>query len=207
MFAYRTQHRSGACLRSLPKSLLRPAPRTPAGRAAFTSGVALRPFRYRKSPTHIMRVTLETPGQPEGIALIDELDAYQRPLYPMESHHGIGVEALCRPNVLFAVARDEAGRAVACGAIVLENDYGELKRMFTLPVLSGRGIAGRLLQYLETEAASRGSAWFMLETGHLQSEAIGLYARFGYERPEPFGSYVEDPNSVFMQKHAACVPV
>lgn len=46
----------------------------------------------------------------------------------------------------------------------------------------------------------------MLETGHLQSEAIGLYARFGYERPEPFGSYVEDPNSVFMQKHAACVP-
>ena len=56
------------------------------------------------------------------------------------------------PNVLFAVARSEQGRAVACGAIVLEADYGELKRMFTDPEYRGKGIARVLLSLLEAEA-------------------------------------------------------
>ena len=50
-------------------------------------------------------IALESPDQPEVIALIDELDAYQKPLYPPESHHGIDLAALSRTNVLFAVAR------------------------------------------------------------------------------------------------------
>jgi hypothetical protein len=73
-------------------------------------------------------ITLERADQADVIALIDELDAYQKPLYPAESHHGIDIGALSRPNVLFAVARDERGAAVGCGAIVLEAGYGEVKR-------------------------------------------------------------------------------
>ena len=48
-------------------------------------------------------ISLESPDQPEVIALIEELDAYQAPLYPAESHHGINIEALSSKNVLFAV--------------------------------------------------------------------------------------------------------
>ena len=66
-----------------------------------------------------MNVTLEPANQPDVLALIDELDAYQKPLYPPESHHGIDIEALSQPNVLFAVARDGEGVAVACGALVV----------------------------------------------------------------------------------------
>lgn len=150
-----------------------------------------------------MQIALESPDQPEAIALIDELDAYQKPLYPAESHHGIDIAALCRPNVLFAVARDEHGAAVGCGAIVLERDYGELKRMFTRPSQRGRGIAGALLVRLEAEAQQRGCTQFMLETGYLQPEALAMYERFGYRRRGPFGNYAEDPNSVFMGKAAA----
>jgi putative acetyltransferase len=134
------------------------------------------------------------------ISLIEQLDAYQKPLYPAESYHGIDVGALSHENVLFAVARSEQGHAVACGAIVLERDYGEVKRMFTTPGFRGRGIGGRLLTFLESEARARGCRQLMLETGIRQPEAIALYARFGYERCGPFGDYAEDPNSVFMTK-------
>ncbi len=150
-----------------------------------------------------MRIALEPADQPDVLALIEALDAYQMPLYPLESHHGIDIAALSAPNVIFAVARDEGGRAVACGAIVLEREYGELKRMFTVPECRGQGLARSLLQCLEAEAAARGCRDFMLETGYLQHEAIALYERLGYRRRGPFGPYAEDPNSVFMHKPAA----
>jgi hypothetical protein len=82
---------------------------------------------------HFMHIAKEPANQPEVLALIEQLDAYQMPLYPAESHHGIDMAALSQPNVIFAVARDPSGQAVACGAIVIEPAYGELKRMFTLP--------------------------------------------------------------------------
>lgn len=147
-----------------------------------------------------MRVSLESPDQPDVVRLIDELDAYQRPLYPAESHHGIDLRALLRPQVLFAVARSAAGRALGCGAIVLEAGYGEIKRMYVSPAARGQGVARQLLAFLESQAGHRGCERFMLETGCLQPQALGLYARCGYEKCGPFGAYVEDPNSVFMSK-------
>jgi putative acetyltransferase len=147
-----------------------------------------------------MKITLESPNQPDVIALINALDAYQKPLYPAESHHGLDLGSLCDPNVLFAVARDTNGQAIACGAIVLEREYGELKRMFTLPSFRGRGIAHKLLSLLEFEATVQGCRNFVLETGYLQPEAIALYESCGYTRRGPFGSYLNDPNSVFMAK-------
>lgn len=153
-----------------------------------------------------MRLTLEPANQPDVLELIDQLDAYQKPLYPAESHHGIDVEALSQPNVLFAVARDDEGRAIGCGAIVLDADQGELKRMFTVPERRGQGIARSLLLCLESEARARGCRHFVLETGYLQTDAIALYERFGYTRCGPFGDYVDDPNSVFMHKPALPAP-
>jgi putative acetyltransferase len=66
-----------------------------------------------------MRLALERPDQPEVLTLIDALDAYQQPLYPPPSHHGIDIAALLQPQVVFAVARDDAGAAIGCGAVVL----------------------------------------------------------------------------------------
>ena len=149
-----------------------------------------------------MHIALESPNQPDVIGLIDDLDAYQKPLYPPESHHGIDIAALSAANVLFAVARDEEGTAVGCGAIVVGAEFGELKRMFVRPGNRGRGIAAALLAFLEGQAAAKGCTTFMLETGPSQPEAISFYARSGYERRGPFGAYGPDPFSVFMQKAA-----
>ncbi|MGE8366883.1 GNAT family N-acetyltransferase [Cupriavidus sp.] len=150
-----------------------------------------------------MNIALESPTQAEVIRLIDELDAYQKPLYPPESHHGIDIEALSQPNVLFAVVRDARGVAVGCGAIVLQPEFGEIKRMYVRPENRGGGIAMALLTRLEGEAIARDCPRFVLETGVSQPEALALYGRAGYVRCGPFGTYAEDPLSVFMQKDAA----
>ncbi|MGN6234079.1 MAG: GNAT family N-acetyltransferase [Trinickia sp.] len=147
-----------------------------------------------------MNVALEPAKQPEVQALIDQLDAYQWPLYPPESHHGIDIDALSQPNVLFAVARDDAGKAIGCGAIVLDAEYGELKRVYTLPECRGKGVAKAILSLLEQSAGQRGCTRFVLETGCRQPDAITFYERSGYRRRGPFGSYMGDPNSVFMEK-------
>ncbi len=147
-----------------------------------------------------MNITLESPDQPEVVALIAELDAYQDTLYPPESRYALDLASLMQPNVLFAVARDDALRAVGCGAIVLGPDFGELKRMYVSPHCRGQGVARRLLSMLESHAAGRGANLLTLETGPYQPEALGLYERCGYERRGPFGDYADDPLSVFMQK-------
>lgn len=149
-----------------------------------------------------MRIRLESPDQPEILRLIDELDGYLKPLYPPESHHGIDLSALMRPNVLFAVARTGDGTAIGCGAIVVGPAYGEIKRMFVTPSARGRGVGKQLLAFLEDRAQAEGCTRFTLETGYLQTEARSLYRRSGYVRCGPFGSYTEDPNSVFMCKNA-----
>jgi len=150
-----------------------------------------------------MQIAIESPDQPDVIQLIDDLDAYQKPLYPPESHYGIDIAALSAANVLFAVARDEAGTAIGCAAIVIEPEYGELKRMYVRPENRGQGIADKLLAFLEAEAMAKGCSMFRLETGVSQPEALSFYARSGYARRERFGRYPDDPLSVFMQKDAA----
>jgi putative acetyltransferase len=150
-----------------------------------------------------MRIKLERPDQPEVVALIDALDAYQKPLYPPESHYGIDMTALLQPEVRFAVVRSDAGAAVGCGAMVLTAAYGELKRMYLRPEWRGRGLAQQLLDFLETQAALEGCRRYTLETGIHQLSAIALYERAGYVRCAPFGNYPPDPLSVFMSKDAA----
>ena len=145
-------------------------------------------------------VALESPNQPAVIALIHALDAYQDSLYPPESRHALDLASLCQHHVLFAVARDAAGVAVGCAAIVLGSEWGELKRMYVHPPARGSGAAGRLLTLLESEAARRGCAEVRLETGPYQPEALAFYTRRGYARRGPYGGYRDDPLSVFMAR-------
>ncbi|HDR9185815.1 TPA: GNAT family N-acetyltransferase, partial [Burkholderia vietnamiensis] len=97
-----------------------------------------------------MTIALESPDQPDVIALIADLDAYQDTLYPPESRHALDLASLKQSNVLFAVARDIEGQAIGCGAIVVGPDFGELKRMYVSPRGRGQGIAKQLIAFLET---------------------------------------------------------
>jgi putative acetyltransferase len=147
-----------------------------------------------------MRIAFESPNQADAIALIAELDAYQSTLYPPESHHALDLTAVAADQMLFVIARDDAGQAVGCGAIVLTQDYGEIKRMYVRPEQRGRGVARQVLTTLEAAAAKADCRMFKLESGPSQPEALALYACCGYEVCGKYGDYTDDPLSVFMQK-------
>ncbi len=153
-----------------------------------------------------MNLALESPDQPEVIALIEALDAYQDRLYPPESRHALDLRVLVQPHVLFAVARDVHGAAVGCGAVVLQASAGELKRMYVSPAARGQGVGRRLIKRLAHEALQRGCRVLRLETGPYQPEALGLYAACGFARRGPFGAYADDPLSVFMEKALVTAP-
>lgn len=150
-----------------------------------------------------MTITFETPDQPDVIALIAELDAYQDSLYPPESRHALDLASLRQPNVLFAVARDGMGGAIGCCALVFCSGFGEIKRLYVNPLGRGRGVAKMLLALLEARAIDANCQLLMLETGPYQPEALALYAAAGYQRCGPFADYTNDPLSVFMQKNIA----
>ena len=164
-------------------------------------------------PLHIRQ---ESPDQPDVLALIAALDAYQAGLYPPEAVYALDLATLLQPHVVFLVARDDGGTALGCGAVVISTDgsdsgdsgdssshggnSGEIKRMVVHPAHRGRGVARQILQHLQARAAWRGCRQLLLETGPLQPEALALYASQGFVRRGPFGSYPDHPLSVFMGK-------
>jgi putative acetyltransferase len=56
---------------------------------------------------------------------------------------------------------------------------------------------------LEAIAEKKGLTAIRLETGIYQPEAIALYRKYGYQEIEPFGAYLPDPLSLFMEKKLA----
>ncbi|MEX6504582.1 GNAT family N-acetyltransferase [Pseudomonas zhanjiangensis] len=152
-----------------------------------------------------MCVEQESPNQPDVIALIAELDAYQDSLYPAEARYALDLVSLCKPNVLFVVARNEQHVALGCGAVVLEDRYGEVKRMYVRPEARNKGVARQIIAALEARAYESGCRELMLETGPYQPEALQFYGRQGYRRQDAFGAYPEHPLSVFMGK-SLCSP-
>jgi putative acetyltransferase len=149
----------------------------------------------------MLSVAQESPVQPEIERLLQQSDEHAASLYPAESNHLVGSDALSATNIRFFVARWDA-RAVGCGAMVINQADGsaELKRMFVDPTVRGRGVARALLELIEEQACSLGLHQIMLETGVKSVEALALYQRHGCRERGPFGSYGPDPLSVFMEK-------
>jgi len=146
-------------------------------------------------------ITVESPRQAEALALLRLSDAFAESLCPPESNFLLGVDELERPGVVFYVARDELGGAEGIVALVpLGGGTAELKRMFVHPDARGRGVAGLLLDRIETDAAASGIRELRLETGPLHEAALALYRRHGYQPIPRFGQYLGEESSVCFAK-------
>ena len=94
------------------------------------------------------------------------------------------------PDGVFLVVRD-GGRPVGCGGVArFDETRAELKRMYVVPEMRGRGLGRLLLEALEGEARLLGYTGIVLETGVGQLESLGLYASAGYEPIPCYGTYV-----------------
>jgi GNAT superfamily N-acetyltransferase len=95
----------------------------------------------------------------------------------------------------------ENNEAVGIGAYKeYDSQTAEIKRMYVLPELRGKGIAKAILTELENWAKEENYAISILETGYLQKDAIGLYQKLGYTITENFGQYIGVDNSICMSK-------
>lgn len=121
---------------------------------------------------------------------------------PPESCHFLPVEGLRDPAVtVWSMWEGEA--LVGCGALkALDRDAGEIKSMHTRAHLRGRGLGRKMLEHILSEAEARGYRRLWLETGAMDAflPARRLYEAYGFVLCGPFGSYVEDANSVFMAR-------
>ncbi|MET7288635.1 GNAT family N-acetyltransferase [Streptomyces sp. NPDC005573] len=101
------------------------------------------------------------------------------------------------PRGVYLIAYDEQDRPVATGGWRgrdrneegNEDGDAELKRMFVVDGMRGRGLARRILTELEADARAAGRTRMVLETGSKQPEAIALYVSSGYEPCVKFGYY------------------
>jgi putative acetyltransferase len=147
-----------------------------------------------------IQVTAENPHDAICVELVRELSAELGPLYGTDGTALFSPADVTIPRAAFVVAwlNDEA---VGCGALrPMDNGIAEVKRMYVRPAARGNGISRKILNKLEELAAAYNYAALQLETGNLQTEAIGLYASSGYARIDCYEPYVDNPHSICYEK-------
>ncbi|MFK7867822.1 MAG: GNAT family N-acetyltransferase [Roseobacter sp.] len=146
----------------------------------------------------VERVQADEPDVARAIQRHFEL---MRSLSPPESCHVLPADALAAADIqLFALR--QKGQAVAIGAIKLTGRSAELKSMHTLEESRGQGLGRDMLCGLMQEASRLGVKRLELETGSGPEHAAarGLYRSEGFSECPPFGSYTNDPLSLFLAR-------
>lgn len=123
-------------------------------------------------------------------------------LYPADCNQLDDTVELSKSNVIFLGAFENS-QLTGMGAVkILAEDtrYGEVKRLFIPEAYRGKGISKGIMKSLETILIEQGINIMRLEAGVNQPEALGLYQSLGYIKRDAFGSYTENPYSVFLEK-------
>ena len=153
-------------------------------------------------------------------------DQYMAFLYPAESNHLVSSESLRAGDAVFLGAfisstmslgtenadqpaktdelrpGIEVGECIACVAarFYREAGYAEIKRLYVQKTYRGRGLSRTLMSAIEAEILAEGIDCARLEMGIHQPEANALYRSLGYRDIQPFGDYLADPHSQFLEK-------
>ncbi len=149
-----------------------------------------------------MKIEADDLTRPEVIALLNEHLSNMYELSPPESVHALDVTKLRSPGISFWTVWDD-GVLLGCGALKeLSPSHGEVKSMRTPQALRRRGAGRAVLAHIISVAKERGYRRLSLETGSIDAfvPAQKLYASFDFSTCGPFGSYMEDPHSVFMSR-------
>jgi putative acetyltransferase len=151
-----------------------------------------------------LTIARESPVGPD-LALLFERHTAVHCDIPPESTHMMDPSELDIPSVYFYVLRAD-GAPVAMGAFKrFSDDQGEIKSMHVLQEHRGQGLSRRMLAHILNEAKALGLTRLWLETGiqDIFRTSRILYEKAGFTECPPFGSYVLDPNSVFMTRPLA----
>lgn len=105
-----------------------------------------------------------------------------------------GAAELSLPGGAFLLGVQDR-RPVCCGGVKrLDDGACEIKKMYVVPEVRGRGVARALLRALEQRARELGYTTARLDTGPRQANARGLYGAEGYRETADFNG---NPVAVF----------
>ena len=153
-------------------------------------------------------------------------DEYMASLYPAESNHLVSSESLRTGDAIFLgaftsstmsssseiadqpektrglLSDGDVGECIGCVAarFYREAGYAEIKRLYVQEAYRGRGLSRTLMNAIEAEILAEGIDCARLEMGIYQPEADALYRSIGYRDIPPFGDYLVDPLSQFLEK-------
>jgi putative acetyltransferase len=128
------------------------------------------------------------------------------------SAHALDLNGLKSPDIHFWSGWD-GDHLVAVGALKRLSDFhGEIKSMHTEQSHRRKGTGSAMLRHIISKARQMGLCRLSLETGSWSyfDAARAFYKSHGFVECPPFGSYVPDPNSVFMTlelRGPACVSI
>jgi putative acetyltransferase len=134
-------------------------------------------------------------------ALLEEHLRSMHEISPPESVHALDLESLRAPEITFWAVWNGSD-LLGCGALKeLSPRHGEIKSMRTALAHRRQGVARAVLTHIINEARRRSYTRLSLETGSMEAfvPARKLYESFGFKYCPPFGDYIDDPNSIFMQ--------
>ena len=84
------------------------------------------------------------------------------------------------PPTLFVVVQTD-GQTIGCGGVqTVDENTGEIKRMWVAEEFRGSGIGHRLLHHLEQLVRDLGCGRVVLDTNAVLTDAIAMYERSGY---------------------------
>jgi putative acetyltransferase len=152
----------------------------------------------------MVSIARESPVSPDLALLFQRHTEAMFADTPPESIHMLDAGDLDADGISFYVMR-ESGKPIGMGAFMrLDAGHAEIKSMHVLREMRGRGLARLMLDHLIKAAQAAGHHRLSLETGSQPGflAARRLYERAGFSECAPFGTYVIDPNSVYMTRHS-----
>ncbi len=140
--------------------------------------------------------------------LVEEVQSHYVVIYGSRDDSPVDPTEFDPPNGLFALGTVD-GEEVAMGGWRQRPDLtemfdgarvAEVKRMYVAPSGRRRGLASRMLTFLEDTAGGSGADLLVLETGTMQPDAIALYEARGYQPTIRFGHYADSDLSRYFAK-------
>ena len=148
-------------------------------------------------------IQIESPLQDDVRAMVAGLNAYLRPLSPPEFQFQMTAEQMSDADTTVFVLRGGDGAAAGMGSLkVHDQEFGEVKRMFTRPEIRGAGMGRVILDAVEAEARRKGLRVLKLETGSTPGfePAWRVYERGGFVQCAAFLDYPDSGYSRFYEK-------
>ena len=99
----------------------------------------------------------------------------------------------------YVIIAYEENQPVGCGALRKYSEESiEVKRVFVREAYRKKGVAAGIMERLISKAKEQGYQNMILETGEFLPASVRLYTRFGFERIQNYGAYVNMKESLCM---------